>query len=266
MPNETKQIKINVPITMNFVDGEDFDAEVILADGRVIPLKNDKKLYFKSIPKTDKAPVLDGKLDEGEWDDAQSFVFDPYDKRYTYYKWSGPDDFSGTAYAKWDDEYFYLAGDLIDDSYVCDNLSKYILLEDHFQIGFTVADKTYHNLPQQNIINFSYSKYDNRAIFDRLGSGAHIARDAHLEGEKTDVVMSQEGNRLIFEVKLEWADLAPVNPIVGTNIEIGINYFDRDHKSDADVDRNDVDYTSEDRYKMCQGTGVGNACLTDFEK
>lgn len=267
MPGETKQIKINVPLSMNFVKGEDFDAQVTLSDGRIIPLQNDKKLYFTAIPKTDNPPTLDGKIEEGEWDDAQIFPFDPYDERYKYNKWSGPEDFSGVAYAKWDEEYFYVAGDMIDDSLVYDQISKYITLDDHFQIGFTVADKgVYHNSPPQNIISFAYSKYHQKAVFDRLSSGAHMARDAHFESEKTDVVMSRDGNRIIYEVKLEWADLAPVKPVVGTNIEIGINYFDRDHISDTDISRLEVVYTAEDRYKMCQGTGVGNACLTDLRK
>jgi len=106
----SKSIKFHLPELME--ESINLTAECSLSDGSVFNLGGEYKL--STLDHALSKPTIDGVMEDGEWSVGRVVkINDP--QKVTIEGYKGPDDLSGEAYLKWDDENFYMCVRVNDD-------------------------------------------------------------------------------------------------------------------------------------------------------
>jgi len=130
----TKNIYVYVPEGIKDVKTA-FKAKGILSNGEVYELDSD--MYFSSIVYAENKPVIDGVMNDGEWEE-----FAPYKLKYpsqvkSMTDWTGVEDSGGNVYCMYDDDYFYISARITDNVLGDNDEQKRVWANDSIQFAFT---------------------------------------------------------------------------------------------------------------------------------
>lgn len=257
IPNECTK-KSNVKYTGSFIpDGGGEEINFHLGDlPRCSRYWRPSGVTIRTIEKTKgKAPVIDGVLDADEWKEYKLTDFDKSQVSFgsqgvsiagvkeqeTFGKdadYGGKADFSGTMYAQWDDEYFYMAALVYDDVHVQDETSQRGYIED----SFSVVMKPTLDQRHDTRIDVALTDFYNKDIYDDADRKSHVYVNwsqlfdvvfcGKLEESETETqsqVVRKE-NVTIYEVRIPWKYLVSEETLERrqTYFQMLIRDYDRD--------------------------------------
>ncbi len=166
-----------------------------LGSGRVDQSR--EHVAFATSPKRTKEIVIDGKL--GDWPKVNPIRLN--DKSHIagqQYPWDGPEDSSAAVYTCWDDEYFYIAGEVTDDIFSAQVSGHEVYKNDGFEVYF---DTDYEG----DRDHLAYSEDDNQmGLFTQEGKPIVFAWS-----HRNDVL---ETGKIAFNLKPASADCIDNGP------------------------------------------------------
>lgn len=179
-------------------------------------------------------PTIDGKISDGEWDGAGVINFSSA----TAKAWAGeiPADFNTDVKVFWDEKGLYLAGEVIDSTFVASNEGSYD--GDAFQVSIDLG-QTFYDTDENRAIFYSFGCNETNPIVHRQES----ANDAIMhngEGVYISTVKTTKGWN--FELMLEWSTLnadldakagKTIKIADGTKINMMMCYLD--HETDGQI-------------------------------
>jgi len=181
---------------------------------------------FIPVRKTDKAPALDGKMDEGVWGRAESTkVIDK--NNYCLFKkidksneWDGPEDLSADVRFLWDDNNFYIGMKVTDDVMSFINEDAAIWNQD----GLQMMIDPYRDSDSKP------GKYEYGAAIGKKGPQmwCYSVADQDIKlGEMKDVkfaIVADEKNSKVlnYEIAIPWSHLAPFKPGAGKDLGLSV--------------------------------------------
>ncbi|MFA9478078.1 sugar-binding protein [Phycisphaerales bacterium AB-hyl4] len=130
--------------------------------------------------------------------------------------WTGPDDLSALLRFQWDDDYLYLAAQVIDDVHFQPSVGGSTWLGDSIQIAFAVDGR------------FAYE-----LTLARTADGDQVYAHRALQGETglwDDVRFATRriGQSCFYEAAIPWSRLAPLRPEQGQAIRMNFIVNDND--------------------------------------
>ena len=156
-------------------------------------------------------PVIDGILDDGEWNLSTAMYADQADQIVALmndWSWQGANDLSARSSVMWDEENMYLMAEVMDDvHYQPNSITGGTWNGDSMQFGVFYGDESFLAIGQAsttfNEINLSLSPE---------GPGAYrtLSQDNFCEpGICTDaeVAITRQGNRTVYELRMPWNSL-----------------------------------------------------------
>lgn len=138
-PSErTSVIKIDLPKILkkqpHYVEGK-----IVLDNNLVIPISD--AIDFTIAPYTEEKPVIDGKLDEGEWNYDAAMYVDTREQIKLIEDWGGVSDLSGRSGIMWDEESMYAFFEVTDNVYYQDQPLPTSWQGDSIQVAFFYGDE-----------------------------------------------------------------------------------------------------------------------------
>ena len=193
-------IKLNLSSTTLY-KGQDLKLAIApVAEGR----------FFKS------APIVDGKLDEGEWGNAKPFMISDSNGNGVKIKgYTGDKDCSAKVRVGWNKNYFFFGAEVVDDVHFQDQRGGEIYGGDCIQLAFChppSTDTKEFGLALTAGNSFVYQS--NNPVSGQLLSGAKIA-------------ISRRGECTTYEAAIPWGDIG-ILPKAGENIKWSLTVIDND--------------------------------------
>ena len=213
-PGESKALECDLPE----LDYSMYDIKAVLEldDGYKKEIDLNGNWLSASYAKT--APVIDGVMTEGEWDDtsclklrAKNFYEDLTFGGGTY---TGNEDLSADIYMKWDENNFYMLAEVTDDVF---NPKKSMF--DIWSIDRTVTRvDSWEGDSIQFGITSNIKDLTDSSRFTEIGlallkdEGAWITRYSNESGlsaetDKSQVMIKNEGNKTYYELVMPWKEL-----------------------------------------------------------
>lgn len=190
-------------------------------------------LVIKTIEKVgdEGAPKIDGVLDPEEWEQYklydfdksqvsygnQGYIIDGVVERDTFTAsddYGGKEDFSGSVYAKWDEEYLYAASIVYDDVHWAKQDPRSFYYDDVFYIGGKESNTQRHD----SKVDVALSEFFDKDYYDE--SEKHgvmwVNYTPTMYGRNAEVIDGKEGAECyvvrkdtvtIYEVKIPWKDI-----------------------------------------------------------
>jgi hypothetical protein len=184
--------------------------------------------------KTDQPIQIDGIIDAEEWNHAMSFKLDQASQVRLIPDWGGPDDLSAAAYAKWDEDYLYLAVRVTDNEHFNPYLPGDLWKGDSVQ--FTIdpgraAEPGSLGWSENNIALHS----ETNAVMKTGGYGGN-----DLSGSL--IRIQRDGTNTVYEMAIKWTDILPagMEPVSGT--DLGFSFLVNDN--DGSLRRGWMEYMS----------------------
>lgn len=202
-------LKINAPVQAH--NEWPLTAEVTLTDGRVS--KQSFKMDFAVATRALNTPAIDGKIDD--WTDALPLHIDKeeYGRGSFSGSWS-PEDCSGTAYLKWDENKLYFLCVVKDQTFNQTLAGDSAWMQDSIQIGFA---------PE---INGTYTEF----TLAHTPSGDQIFRNSPNAGvisdAKLNVALSQ--GKAIYEAAIPWNSIQGITPRADATMKFDVAINDDD--------------------------------------
>lgn len=201
-PEEAKSYQFNIPVEYAGASMK-IEAEIVINNEKTVQYSASSDCRTSNY--AHRKPVIDGKLDEGEWDTMPLYINrdDQMFKLVEESDWrTGPEDLTAVGYLMWDEENMYFAADVTDDDfYVYSDDDNNIWRGDSIQFGVanTKSDSSFTEVAvgrigDKDTIKFFSSTIPNIALGDLQGSECKITRD---------------GTKTIYEVKIPWTKMVP---------------------------------------------------------
>ncbi|HCE44517.1 MAG TPA: hypothetical protein DET40_13300 [Lentisphaeria bacterium] len=181
---------------------------------------------FVPVRKTDKAPALDGKMDEGVWGRAESTkVIDK--NNYCLFKkidksneWDNPEDLSADVRFLWDDKNLYIGIKVTDDVMSFVNEDGAIWNQD----GLQMMIDPYRDSDSKP------GKYEYGAAIGKKGPQmwCYSVADQDIKlGEVKDmkfaIVADEKNSKVLnYEIAIPWSHLAPFKPGAGKDLGLSV--------------------------------------------
>lgn len=201
------------------------------------------------------APVIDGIINEDEWKEYKMTSFDKSQVSYGSQgiitagvveretfgadaDYGGKEDFSGTIYAQWDDDYLYAAAIVYDDVHFQKQDPVRFYYEDMFYLDIKPTTTQRHDTR----IEFALSDFFNSDVYTDADRKAVIYRNWSQmfdvcvggvipqteDGFKAEII--RKDNVTVYEVRLPWKEI--ISPEImedkGTYLSFGIRDYDGD--------------------------------------
>lgn len=139
LAGKTSEVEFNLPrVYERNLKELKYDLE--LNDGTVFNFSSVANFAFAPFAKT--RPVIDGKWDEGEWEDNTYFEANQKSQIKQIKDWGGVNDLSATIYTAWDNDNFYITAKVIDDKFYQDKTDGNIWEGDSIQFGLVYGEET----------------------------------------------------------------------------------------------------------------------------
>lgn len=215
-------------------------------------------LVMKSINKIgdEGEPKLDGVLDAEEWQKYkicdfdksqvsygnQGNIIDGVVERDTFNKdddYGGKEDFSGSIYAKWDDDFLYVASIVYDDVHWAKQDVRSFYYDDVFYVGGKQSNTQRHD----SRIDMALSEYHQNEVFDE--SEKHGIMWCNytptLYGRNAEIINGKEGadcyivrkdTVTIYEAKIPWQHLVTEEALARRQCYLFFSH--RDYDGDRD--------------------------------
>ena len=181
----------------------------------------------------DNKPVIDGRIDDGEWNFQtlmQTSTLDKvvYSQNWTGKQWQGADDQSAKAYAMWDEENVYLCWDVTDDVFSQDYEDFYIWQGDSVQFGVYMG-----NNDEYIVLGESNTAFTEIGIA-MTKSGPQLYRFSAQDSAKHKTGLLSEAEyvddtRTIYELAIPWDSLLPDGLIPKPNSRLGFSFLVNDN-------------------------------------
>ncbi len=208
-PGQKKLVRFN--LSEESVDGSlALTAETVLDNGAKI--KSSTSSDFSAVLRSDAAPKIDGRIDDGEWSVYTSpIMLNTADSAKRFAGWGGPRDLSGEVYLMYDDENFYLAAKVKDNIHFGNDSGGRIWAQDCIQFSFAPENKS-----TSAITEFAVSLSDGDGQIGevqvvRYLSAVSDAEDYdinNLGGTQAAAVPGSDGD-VTYEVKVPWGEIFP---------------------------------------------------------
>jgi len=236
-----KNTTVSIKLNDNFKNHANWEmvAELKIDNGKTARI--DFNTDFLCATKTTNPMVIDGELDD--WQDALPLHMDKAD--YTNNSFGGAwskEDLSGTAYYKWDNDYFYMAYVINDQTFNQGLLDQSTWMQDSVQFAFAEAD---HPKKFGEYI-FAFTSKGEQAYMD-MGADSNLGLSKTI---KFKTKLSQ--GKAVYEIAIPWKNY---EKDFGTPA-LGKEYL-------IDILLNDDDAVVPRRYMERFGIGIVHDKLTD---
>lgn len=211
MPGEESKFRFNIPEGI-LAKEYTVDATVYLNDGSTVT--DSATTNFVSLEKADSAPVIDGKIDVGEWKTSgQPIKFDTEQQwksteKKSNRKWGGESDLSGNMYIMYDDDYFYLAAEVNDDIHCGSDEKERVYCMDSIQ--FCIADTKTSASPYTEMgiaLNDNGESMITRYHHFRQGTPFYVASELNkFKDTEIKITRNEEQHKTVYELKMPWTE------------------------------------------------------------
>lgn len=219
--NGSKQIKINIPDYMAKTKNVTVKANVNFSDGERVMF--DEEYSLQSSVMVETPPVIDGKMDIGEWDESSAIL--PQEGQYVYLagdSYGGSDDLSGTIYTAWDEEYFYMAAQVKDNVLSDDKATAVFYRGDGIQIAFA----PYKGSGQISQLDFAQIAGKNRLTIERSPVAEMVGE---VSEENFDFELGRNGDITTYEMRVPWSVIFPNGYRAEKNGELALTLLINDN-------------------------------------
>ena len=158
-------------------------------------------------PRAAKPLVIDGKLDEAEWQKAtpQPFILGWAEKKEPAH--------GATVRMLWDDEYFYFGGELVDLDIAADPAHKQgeTWQDDVFELFIKPSDEQpvyfeFHVSAANKVTDIRYPRPGAKPDSESVGWDSHMEKAVHLDGTLNKRDDTDKGWSV--EIRIPWKDFA----------------------------------------------------------
>lgn len=187
-------------------------------------------LDFATAMYASEKPVIDGKVDIGEWKGKWIGCFEEKDVKENP-SWKGPDDQSFSASMMWDEENFYMLAMVTDDVYSM-NISPYrpdqMWQGDNMQ--FSIDDRVDINPMDASVINeLSVGKMDGYGDICYRHSSYYGLPSGQIV-ENADICIKRYDNYTVYEIAMPWSELIndSFSPVEGNTYRFSVMINEND--------------------------------------
>jgi hypothetical protein len=197
----------------------------------------DKKSSASELPKVmcplkpDPPPVVDGELNE--WQNVPGTIeITPAQVRWGKPKWKDEDDLGGTFHMCWDQNYLYLAAEVIDDKIMVSHSGNQLWMSDHIEFDIDVDWKTGVKGEfgkKQFVFGFSPGNFQNTGDpLNDITAEFYVFRPAGIaDNAEIDVASKRTEDGYTLEVRIPWKFFG-ISPKQGDTIAFDIHFSDSD--------------------------------------
>lgn len=208
---EECMLKIGMPENMGDVKQE-VKGKICLDSGE--EYKFHETIYFTNFVEAVAEPVIDGVLKPGEWQTDAPFKLKYEDMVKRITPWT-PQDCGGNIYCMWDNQYFYIAGE-INDNILGDNDEKgRIWANDSIQFSFAEEDVSGAKQTEYGIGMVNGQPMVERYSYFGVIYGM-IGQEDHFKGDGIDVKITRDEEKKItyYEARFPWIEIfgQPISP------------------------------------------------------
>lgn len=202
---------IPIPETLGDVK-LDVSGRLILDSGE--EYRFSKVVYLTNFVETPAAPVIDGVLEKGEWqlDAPFRLAYKEQVKRIT--PWD-INDVSGKIYCMWDNRYFYIAGEIVDNVLGDNDPEGRIWANDSIQFSFTEEQVTGAKQTEYGIGLVNGEPKVERYSYFGVDAGM-IGQEDKFKGEGVDVKVTRDEKKktTYYEARFPWIEIfgKPISP------------------------------------------------------
>lgn len=261
-PGKEKTYKFNIPkeftdtwtkytATATLSTGEKVQIALGSISGSRADYSGPKSLETGIIRHTKAAPVIDGKIDKNEWAGGKQVDFDQSEVTYGSQgmviagmhedsasggeaeKKEIKNDFSGTIYALWDEEYLYYAAEVQDDIHYNIEPPGHWYMSDDFFIDIAPT------MVQRHVSRFDAALSSFNNTTDEKQQFVHalyriVDRNMPWNGtiESSEVCIVRDGYTTTYEVKIPWTEVISGDMKLGSNFNFTIGVRDHDETRD----------------------------------
>lgn len=213
-----------------------FEYKLTLDNGEEI--KGNAKVDTTCAAYAENKPMIDGKIDDGEWNEQTLMQTSKlenvvYVQNWTGKEWQGIEDQSAKAYAMWDEENVYFCWDVTDDKFSQEYEEFYTWQGDSVQFGvYMGSGDEYIALGEAN------TKFTEIGIA-KTPKGPQVYRySAQDEGKHAigllpekeyELAVNVDGNRTIYELSMPWESLLPEGVQPKANSRLGFSFLVNDN-------------------------------------
>ncbi|MBE5039576.1 sugar-binding protein [Ructibacterium gallinarum] len=233
VPGNERTIKINIPIEDADINRLDISGTITIEgeevnDSMAVTLSKE----FGCLKYGDKKPVIDGKLDDGEWHEFLPIKIDQKSMAQKK-EWKGVDDLSGTIYTMCDDEYFYLAADVKDDIYYDETEPSTVWAVDSIQFAIAVSNK-FGAASTEIGLGIANGEATLQSFISQMIGGEQAADTFTFSDDTLYAVKRyEEEKRTVYELQLPWDQIyaKPINISHMKSIYFSVLINDHDNNS-----------------------------------
>lgn len=199
-PNEKKVFRYIIPEDETG-DSISLTTEINTNDGQTMTKTADSELA--AICKADKSPIIDGKMDVGEWKVFTSPIYINKLSQSKLSGWGGVSDLSAEIYPMYDSEYFYLGARVTDNVHCGTDANGRVWAVDSIQFSVSNGRTT-----ESKITEIAMALMDDGAKFQRYLSPMSDKEGFEMNKfENTEFGASTDGSVTTYEFKIPWNEL-----------------------------------------------------------
>ena len=213
-----------------------FEYKLSLDTGEVI--KGEAKADTTCASYAETKPVIDGKIDEGEWNlqtlmQSSKLENVVYTTGWTGKEWQGVADQSSKAYAMWDEENVYFCWDVTDDIFSQEYDDYYTWQGDSVQFGvYMGSNDEYIAIGEANTqfteIGIAKTPKGPQAYrFSAQDSTRH--KVGLLSEEEYELAINVDGNKTVYELSMPWDSLLSEGVQPKANSRLGFSFLVNDN-------------------------------------
>jgi hypothetical protein len=246
-PKSEKNFKVAFP-GLNVDQGIPVALKVITDDKSINQEFTRSNMTSFTAVKAVKPIEVDGVIGS-EWDGSMTFTVDQENniKMSSGLPWGGAEDLSATGYAKWDDDYLYLAFDVTDNIF-CQPYDQggQAWQADGIQFMIDPGRSTGEGSRGRSEIGFALSGVTGENMKTVSTSVADL-QGINLKNSSAVIKRDDEAKHTYYELAVKWTDILTQDMTPGEGMNIGFSWLANDSDSEdaaSNVRRGWVEYMS----------------------
>ncbi len=186
--------------------------EVELDDGRVYTFS--QKYDTTLAAYAERKPVIDGKIDEGEWVMSTAMYADSIEQVYwnvevrdSFKMWDSANEVSGRSVIEWDEENLYLMAEVTDDVFYQAEPGATSWKGDNMQFGISYEDDGIVAIGQGGT---TFHEFGIALSPDGPSCYRTLSQDNTYEKgycENANIAIKRNGNKTVYELCMPWKDI-----------------------------------------------------------
>jgi len=211
LAGQKSTIRFNIPENVS-KNNYEVKAQIILEDGSVIT--DSATTNFISVEKVYSPPILDGKIDLGEYRSSGNLISFADEEQYirlnplTSPYWKESEDLSGKMYLMYDDSYLYLAAEVTDDIHCGKDEQNRVWAMDSIQFGVAESQTKASNYAEIGIALLDSGEVKIEKYADpNMNDPYYDKKSMNIFDEDTELKVERNGNKTVYELKIPWLEL-----------------------------------------------------------